>query len=413
MKKILVIANYYYPDIASLGQLITDICNGLNNEFEFEVIAAIPNYSKDIEINTEHRGRPFYTETINGVRVHRIIVPNVNKKNKLSRIKYIIKYYLNSKKAIRDINDYNIVLTVSQPPILGGMLGYYAKKSKKESKLIYNIQDFNPEQVEAVKFTKYKFLIYLLRYLDNRTLKIADKILLVGHDQIDTLRKRNQAFVQKSLVINNWSDDQKIVPMNEDDMHIKEFKEKYGLRNKFIIMYSGNIGLFYDLENLIEVTNQFKNNEEIEFVFIGEGAVKQKLEDYIKNNNIENVKFITYQPKDQLNVSLNSADVHLVVNAKGIKGVSVPSKIYGVMAAGKPVIGVLEEGSEARNIIMASGCGECIEPNNYAGFAELIQKFYENREHLRDVGYKGRKYLDDNINKSKSIDKYRLLFREI
>lgn len=413
-KKILVIANYFYPDVASLGQLITDFCFELKDKYNIQVIASIPNYSSDLEIDDKLAKRKYYDEKINGIKVRRIVVPNVDKKNKISRIKYIITYFINTIFAINNIKEYDIIFTVSQPPVLGGLLGKYAKLKNKKARLIYNIQDFNPEQIEAVKYSKMKIILKLMRFFDTSTMRSSDKILLVGKDQVDTLRKRDAKLVNKSIVINNWTDDEKIVPLDKNNEEIIKFKKENNIEDKFIIMYSGNIGLFYDLENLIKVMSKFKDNKDILFLFIGEGAVKEELIKYSKNNDFNNIKFLPYQPKERLNISLNLADIHLVVNAKGIKGVSVPSKIYGVMAAGKPILGVLEKGSEARNIIENANCGICVNPEDYNEFEKVIKYFIEiNDKKKNEFERNSREYLEKNLSKRKSIESYDKLFETL
>lgn len=411
MKRILFIANYFYPDVASLGQLITDLCLNIKSNFEIEVIAAIPNYS-NIVLSKNYQSKRFYTEMIDGIKVHRIIVPNVNKRNKFSRISYILRYYLNARFSIKKIGDFDLVFSTSQPPILGGMLGRYAKTLKK-AKFIYNIQDFNPEQIEVVNFTKSKMLIKLLKTIDNTTCKHADKIVLVGSEMLNTLEKRNMSFKEKGVVINNWINDKDIFPLSKTEKRIKKFLNDYDLNNKFIIMYSGNLGLFYDLENLIKVASELKDNKEIVFVFAGDGAKKLELENYKNRNNLCNIIFIPYQSKDDLIFSLNIADVHLVVNAQGIKGISVPSKIYGVLAVGKYVIGVLEEDSEARNIIEKSKVGKCVSPMDYEGFKNLILDGFKNWSSLYKIGLNGRRYLEENLSMEISINKYKNLFNEL
>ena len=413
MRKVLVIGNYFYPDVASLGQLITDFCVELRDEFKFNVIAAIPNYSSEVTVDRDLKNKRIYNEKVKGIDVIRVVVPNVNKKSKVSRIKYILAYFFNSRKAIRECEDYDVILAVSQPPVLGGLLGKYAKKRNRKARLIYNIQDFNPEQIEAVKYSKFKFLINILKLVDTATIRYCDNVLLVGNDQLETLSKRDPKLINKAVIINNWSDDKLIFPLENGNNEVINFKKKYNLEGKFVVMYSGNIGLFYDLENLIKVTNEFKDNKEIVFVFVGDGAIKKELEEFKKENALENIVFIPYQSKDKLSVSLNVADVHLVVNAKGIKGVSVPSKIYGVMSAGKPIIGVLEDGSEARNIIENAKCGKCVDPQNYSGFKDIIEEFSNNNNTLVDMGKRARRYLEDNLSKEKSIEKYKKLFEGI
>ena len=123
--------------------------------------------------------------------------------------------------------------------------------------------------------------------------------------------------------------------------------------------------------------------------------------------NMDNVKFIPYQPKADLIYSLNSADVHWCVNAKGIKGVSCPSKAYGIMAAGKPVIGVLENGSEVRMLIEETGCGKCCEPGDYENTEEILRWYINSDAEILDkMGAGGRKYLEKHLTKDVSVKKY-------
>ena len=134
----------------------------------------------------------------------------------------------------------------------------------------------------------------------------------------------------------------------------------------------------------------------------------EDMEKYKRDNNLDNIVFIPYQAKEDLVYSLNAADVHFVVNAKGIKGVSVPSKIYGVMAAAKPVLGILEEGTEARMIIEESGCGKVADPGDYNAITETIQYYIDNKDSLElvDMGNAGRSYLEAHLTKGTSLDKY-------
>ena len=128
---------------------------------------------------------------------------------------------------------------------------------------------------------------------------------------------------------------------------------------------------------------------------------------------MNNVKFIPYQDKSDLIYSLNAADIHLVTNAKGIKGVTVPSKIYGCMATNVPVFGILEEGSEAWQIIESSNCGVLAETGNYKQIEEVLDKIVKDKEKLVSKHLTGRKYLEDNFTRDKSIEKYRKELKKI
>ena len=404
-KKLLIYAHYFYPDVASTGQILTELCEGMTDAFDITVICVVPSYSGTID--EKYKTKRIYKEEHNGIKIIRVRVPEFQKSNKISRVKNLLAYFFNSLLATLKIEKQDYIYTISQPPILGGVLGVLGKWLKG-GKLIYNIQDFNPEQTMAVGYSKNKLLLNTVMSVDKFSCKKSDKVIVVGRDMQETLRNRfNNKKVPKNVFINNWINEKEIYPLEQNHPRIVEFKEKYNLKDKFIIMYSGNIGLYYDLENIIKVIGEFKDREDVVFAFVGDGTVKDKVEAYVKENNLSNVTFIPYQDKADLIYSLNAADIHWVVNAKGIKGVSVPSKLYGVMAAGKPVLGVLDEGSEARLIVEDCNCGVCIEPGNYKEISNNIEYILNNKEEIRALGSNGRQYLETNLTKEVSINKYK------
>lgn len=317
-----------------------------------------------------------------------------------------MSYFFRAIYATFKLEKQDYIFTISQPPILGGVLGVFGKWIKG-GKLIYNIQDFNPEQTMAVGYTKNKFIINIAMAVDKCSCKKSDKIIVVGRDMQETLRNRfGNKNVPTNVFINNWIDEKEIYPLPADNEKVIAFKKKYSLENKIVIMYSGNIGLYYDLENLIKVIGKFKKRNDVVFAFVGDGTKKRELEHYVKEHKLENVKFIPYQDKSDLIYSLNAGDVHWVVNAKGIKGVSVPSKLYGVMAVGKTVLGVLEEGSEARLIIEDCKCGVCVEPGKYDLIYEELNKVVDSINEYKKLGIQGKEYVDKFIKKDVAIEKY-------
>lgn len=409
-KNLLIYAHYYYPDVASTGQILTELAEGLKDSFKITVICTVPSYTG--KIAQHYRKHKYYYENINGVDVLRIRVPEFRKNFAPSRIYNIASYFVAAVAATLRVEHQDYIFTISQPPVLGGLLGVIGKHIKK-AKFIYNIQDFNPEQIQAVSFTKNKFILNLMMALDKYSCKQADKVIVVGRDMIQTLKKRferdKKQYMPNYSYINNWINEQEIVPLSQDDEQVREFKRQYGFEDKFVIMYSGNIGLYYDLTNIMKIIAKFKDNTEVVFAFIGEGSVLEELQAYKEKHGLENVYFIPYQDKERLVYSLNAGDVHLVVNAKGIKGVSVPSKLYGVMAAGKPVLGILEEESEARLIIEDAKCGISVTPGDYEAIEALIADFVDKKDssELRQMGASGREYLAQYLTKHVSIEKYR------
>lgn len=405
-KNLLIFAHYYYPDVASTGQILTELAEGLKESFHTTVICTVPSYTG--KVSQYYRKHKYYYENINGVDVLRIRVPEFRKNFAPSRIVNIVSYFFSAVAATFRVERQDYVFTISQPPVLGGLLGVIGKHLKK-AKLIYNIQDFNPEQVKAVEFTGNKLILNAMMLMDKHSCKAADKVIVVGRDMVDTLRNRFGKKMVPYAYINNWINEKEIYPLPEGNAGVQKFRKRYGLENRFVMMYSGNIGLYYDLPNLLKLIAQFQQEKEVVFAFIGEGSVLEELKEYQQKHQLENVVFIPYQEKKDLIYSLNAGDVHFVMNAKGIKGVSVPSKLYGVMAAGKPVLGILEEGAEARLIVEEAQCGRVVSPEDYEAIRNLIREFIQKRnsEELACMGEKGRNYLVQHLTKDVSIKKYR------
>lgn len=413
MKKphLVFVLNYFYPDLASISQLLTELVLHLKNDFRITVITAQPGYAGEV---VDVKKKIEYDE-MDGIRIIRVKLPTVNKRNKFSRLKYISTYFFYATFLLLRQKDIDLIYTTSQPPILGGLIGTIGKAFKSRVKHVYNIQDFNPEQAQATGFMKSKLTFRIAKWLDHLNCRYADHIVTIGREMQETLVKRfANRPVPPSSVIFNWANEQEIVPLPRTHPEVEAFRSQYGLADKFVVMYSGNIGLYYDLENLIKLTASFKEVRDLAFVFIGEGAVKQILVDYVHEECLDNVYFVPYQAVEKLKYSLNAADVHLVVNQKGIKGVSVPSKIYGVMAAGKPVLGILEKGSEAHRLIVESNCGAVAEPQQYDEIVRRIDDLYRmNREQLKSKGERGRAYLEKHLRKDIALDQYLSLLKSI
>lgn len=423
-KNLLMYAHYYAPDVASTGQILQEQAEGMKDEFDITVICTVPSYTG--KISKKYKKNRFYKEEINGVKVIRVPVPEFSKASKMSRIKNLLAYFFNAKKATRNLGCFDYVFAISQPPIMGGMLGVYGKKVLRtlggmHPKFIYCIQDFNPEQIMAIGYIKINPLMKIAMWIDKRSCRKSDLVITVGRDLVETLENRFRgAAVPNHTMINNWIDEKKIYPLPNDNSGVLAFKKQYGLQNKFIIMYSGNIGLYYDLEGLIKVIEKFRDiktpdGQEVIFAFVGAGSILDKLKKYKEDHNLDNVTFIPYQNKDKLVYSLNAADVHWCVNSMGIKGVSCPSKFYGIAGAAKPVLGVLENRSEVQMLINEIGCGRVSEPGDYEKVELNIRWFIDHAgsDELVEMGKRGQEYLTGHLTKDASIGKYKKVIREL
>lgn len=237
-KKLLIYAHYYTPDAASTGQILQELAEGMLDVFDITVICVVPSYLGTIE--DKYKAQRYYRENINGVDVLRIRVPEFSKVNKISRVKNIVSYFFGAMTATFKVGKQDYVFSISQPPVLGGLLGVWGKWVK-HAKFIYNIQDFNPEQIMAVGYEKNGLVLKLMMALDKFSCKRSDLVITVGRDLIETLNNRFKKNPPKSVMINNWIDEKEIYPLPADHERVVAFKKQYGLEDKFIIMYSGNL----------------------------------------------------------------------------------------------------------------------------------------------------------------------------
>lgn len=408
---LLIYAHYYAPDVASTGQLMQELAEGLTDRYRVTVICAVPSY--DGNVPEAYRARRLYRESLGGVELIRVRVPAYDKTSRFSRVRHIAAYFLRALGATLRVKGVDVVMGISQPPVLGGLLGAWGGWVR-HAPFLYDVQDWNPEQMCAVHYAGNPLLIRLLLALDRFSCRRAARVIVVGRDMADTLMRRFFGRrVPEFTCISNWVDDRAVVPMPLEHPQVAAFRAKYGLSHRFVFMYSGNLGLYYGLERLFEVLRRFPagtraaDGREVAFAFVGDGCMRGRLEDCAREHGMDNVTFIPYQEKSRLNYSLNAADVHWCVSAAGICGVSVPSKIYGEMAVGKPVLGVMEPGAEARRLIEAAGCGRACAPGDVDALAACIREFIEaGAEVLAEMGMRGRRYLERNLTKSRAIGQY-------
>lgn len=410
-KKLLMYTNYFYPEVATTGQILTELAEGLTDTFDVTVICEIPSYAQAID--EKYKTKRFYFEEYKGMKVIRVCVLEVNKQSKVSRVKYILSYFFNCIGATFKAGKFDLVFTVTQPPILGGLLGVIGKMATR-GKLMYQIMDFNPEQTIAVNYVGNRMVLRAMMWFDKLSCRTSDVVVTLGRDMQETLYKRfKNKNVPNNVVINNWIDETKVYPLEHSDERVAAFRKQYGLEGKFAIMTSGNIGLYYDFENLLKIMAKFKDEKDVVFAFVGDGLVKPKLQEYVEKHQLTNVVFAPFQKKEDLNYSLNAADVHIVTNALGVKGVSVPSKIYGILAVNKPIWGILEKDSEAWRIIKDSNCGIIAEAANYEQIEETLRTVIAEKEKFVEKHSTGRAYLEAHLTKNQSIDAYRKALLDI
>jgi glycosyltransferase involved in cell wall biosynthesis len=190
-------------------------------------------------------------------------------------------------------------------------------------------------------------------------------------------------LTDKTHLIHVWSDDRKIKPVEKKE---NPFVEKWNLDGKFVVSYSGNMGRFHDMETIIYATQHLKKYTDIHFLFIGEGYKKRWMKEFAIKWKLTNCQFRTYVNRNDLGLSLACANVGLVSLSRGQEGLSVPSKTFGILAAGVPAIAIMSQTSEISLIIEENNCGIVVEPGDVQGLVNSILMLYNDNDLCKELG---------------------------
>ncbi|SDD18852.1 glycosyltransferase family 4 protein [Halanaerobium congolense] len=404
-EKILVINQHFYPEFAATGQLLEDLCADLAQDYEVTVLTGKPSYVGSIDNIPKE-------EIYRGIDIIRVFNTSFSKTGKLGTLGRIINYltfYLLVFFKGLTLKKYDTIIVLSTPPYIS--LVALALKLFKKSKIIYVVQDLYPEVAIELDIIKSNFLISFFKKINKFILKRVDKIVTIGEHMQELLEKSygKKLIEEKSKMIYNWADGEKIYPISKD----QTFRKKWGLEDTFVIMYSGNMGNAHEFDTVLEAAENLKHEDQIKFLFVGEGVKKEYIEEYISENNLDNFVFKPYQDKEDLIYSLNTANLSLTTLNSGFEGLVVPSKVYGIMASGKPIIFISNFNNEISDMIENHQIGYNIKIGNSDKLAAIIKKYKEDRDLLKKHSQNTRKLFEEEFNKEISIEKYRDLLKDL
>lgn len=409
MFKVTIISNYYYPDVASIANLYKQLAEYLSKFMEVTVICAVPCYLGTVP--KEYENGKYFISTENNVKIIRIGVPNYDKSNKISRIKNLFYFISRSILTSKIIGRQDVIIAVSQPPVFGGYIGYRLKK-KAHAKLIYNVQDFNPEQMEYSGFSRNPLIIKVLRAIDNFLCRKSDCVITVSEDMKHTLYKRlNHSNVPKNYVINNWVDTQTVQNVSRVS---NPLIAKYDLRKEdFLVVYAGNIGVMQNLKTFVLAAKELKAYRNIKFIFIGSGAWHKSLVDMVKKYELTNIILKPYEPIENIDQVYSLGDVEIVSIGRNVTKCSMPSKTWNILSCGVPVICQVDSDSELNALINDSGIGYTISPDDYKTLTERIIDLYNSEDKRKIMGEKARKLAVDRFDYLVSVKKYEAAIRKL
>lgn len=378
---ILIFNRSFYPDIEATGQFLTELTEDLT-KYGHNVTVIAGNSSKE---KTKKILLFVSKDKYKQIDILRVGQTGFFKKNLFFRLINLTTYFINAFLAgflVKDKPD--VVVAQTDPPVLG-LLGYFFAKWYK-AKFIYYCNDIYPEiGIVTGKLTN-PILNLLLKQINLFSFKSADKVVCLGESM-----KKN--IIDKGIekdkidIVHYWADTTLLYPVDKEK---NPFIRANNLRNKFIVMYSGNIGLTQNLDKVIEVARYFKEKKDLVFLLIGEGANKSKLITLSNNYGLTNVNFLPYVPKESLHDSLSAANVHLITFQKGLSGVLLPSKVYGILACGKPFIAWVDKESEIYSIAHNYKCGMTVMPNDLEAMKKAIEWTANNPAELEKMGKNSR-----------------------
>jgi colanic acid biosynthesis glycosyl transferase WcaI len=296
------------------------------------------------------------------------------------RITNLATYYMLAALGAWRIQRPDIIIAETDPPLLGALGA--ALKRRFGCRMVYNVRDLYPDIAYANRGLKNPALLALLTRANSFAYRHADEVVTLGHDMAERIVAKG-VCADKVSVIPDWVDTTLIRPLAHN-----QFRAQFGER--FVVMYSGNIGLSQQLETVLEAAARVANNPGIVFVLIGEGARKPALIKLARERGLANVMFLPYRPKEELAESLGAADLHLIPLMRGAAGCLVPSKIYGILAAGRPFVAMMEADAEVARIAREHRVGFVVEPGDAGALADVIVSANRNRNDLRAMGERAR-----------------------
>jgi glycosyltransferase involved in cell wall biosynthesis len=404
-----LVTEYFHPDAASTGQLMTDLAVGLQERgLDMTVYTGQPNYHSGA--NTR---QPRVT-THEGVLVKRIRAPQVRQSSMPRRLYNwaIFTIWMAVALLLSTSDRKRELIFVSNPPFLPVAMWFVCKI--RDWEYTYIAYDLYPDEPVELGHIKEGGLIdQLWSKLDQRLLHRAKLIVALGPVMRERLsHNAGPGFDEsKIVIIHNWADEEFIEPIPKDE---NWFSKEHGLVEPFTVLYSGNMAQFHDLETLVEAAAEF-TDEQVQFLLIGEGDKKQAIVDLTDRLGIRGntVKFLPYQPWDDLPYSLTSADLSVVAVREGFEGIVVSSKLYTAMATGRPVLAIAQPYDDESRIIDACGAGIHVPQGDVEGVVEAIKRWTRNPELVTEHGENAREAFESQFTKEHSVDEYyRLLTGE-
>jgi colanic acid biosynthesis glycosyl transferase WcaI len=391
-RRILVLNQYYRPGVEATANLLADLCEDIARDHDVTVVTG------------KLFGRPDLPpeEILNGVRVLRTRSTAYDRTQLYHRALNYVTYLGDSLARALSLGRPDLVVCMTDPPIVGD-LGLVVARRYRAPLLVIS-EDVFPEIATELERLTNPMLVGLLRRLVGYYLKRADHVVAIGERMRERLIAKG-AEPARVTVIPNWVDTRMVVPGPREN----DWARTNELDGCFTVMHSGNVGHAQNLDNLVRATTFLRDLDDLAVPIIGFGARHLEVIALVERLEADAVRFLPYQPREVLSQSLGSAHLHYVGLAKGLSGFVVPSRVYGILSAGRPIVVAADPDSETACLVDEASCGVAIPPDRPDLLADVIRSAHDGRLDLERMGANGRAYVEREADRSVALARYRSL----
>ena len=378
-RRLLFINQYYWPDHASTAQHLTDLVESLAADgHECHVLCAQGCYKPGAP-------RPPAFEVHHGVNIHRVPATSLGRKSTITRMVDYLSFYARAVLTGLKLPRFDAVVTLTTPPIIG-LIGTILRRLKG-SRHLYWSMDLHPDASLALgRMSRKNPVVAWLAWLSDLVYRQADKVVVLGPYMADrVLAKRVRP--DRLATIPVWSRGDEIFPLPREGHPLRE---QLGVSDKFVVMYSGNLGLAHSTSEFLEAARRLRGRDDVVFLFVGDGPRMREMREAQAAEGLANIRFLDYFPREQLHASLSLADAHLISMRREMTGIVVPGKLYGVMASGRPAVFVGPDHCETADTIRQAGCGLTVRLGDAEGLVAAVARLAAEPETARLMGENGR-----------------------
>ncbi len=398
----------YYPDLGATGQLLTELAEGLVRDYgcTVSVVAGRPLLlSKEAQAGAAW-WKLIQRERHNGVEIVRAGGTTFRPRTFVGRAANYITYFLSACVAGLMVPRPDLVVSLTDPPIIG--LGALLTARRAHAKFVFLCQDIFPEVAVLLEDFQSPTVNRILERINRLLIRNADRVVVLGETMGERLITGKGADPARIRVIHNWADCSAIMPGEKRN----RFSAANRLADSFVVMHSGNMGLSQNLDIVLEAADRLRRYPDIVMAMVGDGAKRQALEAQAGSKRLGNVRFLPYQPKEQLTESFAAADVFIISLKEGLAGYIVPSKLYGILAAGRPYVAAVEDECEVAVITRKYECGLLARPGDPDDLADKILTLYHDRDLVSRLGANARRAALE-FDRPVQVRAYYDLFREL